>query len=238
MVDMPTNPSPDQSMNIQVSGRHMDLGEALRTRVAVDLEAAIGKYFDRGGSGEVRFGRDGHSVCCDAVILLASGQQLVVRAAGADAHSAFDAALGKLETRVRRYKKALNNHHPHNGGPRGPAESAPLLVLRSADGDDDDTYDEEWGSDGSAGAGAPAGAIIAETTASVRTQTVAMAVMELDLSEAPVVLFRNVSHGGLSVVYRRLDGNVGWIDPERTRAGALPEGAGARIGGGARAASA
>ena len=88
------------------------------------------------------------------------------------------------------------------------------MVLRA---DEEGDFDEEWGTDGSAGNGAPAGMIIAETEAAVKTQTVSMAVMELDLAQAPVVLFRNAAHGGLSVVYRRDDGNIGWIDPERTR---------------------
>jgi hypothetical protein len=89
-------------------------------------------------------------------------------------------------------------------------------VLRAPE-DEDEAGDDEWGRDGSAGAGAPQGAIIAETESQVKTLTVSMAVMELDLAEAPVVLFRHAGHGGLSVVYRRADGNIGWIDPERRR---------------------
>ncbi len=212
------NPSSDLSMNVQVSGRHMDLGEALRTRIADELVAAIGKYFGRGGSAEVVVLKEGHSFCVDMVVVLASGQQLVARGLGGDAHSAFDAGLTKIETRIRRYKRRLVNHHPHNGGPRGPAETASLVVLRAPD--DESDFDTEWGSDGSAGAGAPAAMIIAETRAAVRTQTVSMAVMELDLAEAPLVLFRNAAHGGLSVVYRRADGNIGWIDPERMESAA------------------
>ena len=95
------------------------------------------------------------------------------------------------------------------------SEAAAYVVLRTPA--DEDDLDGEWGADGSAGSGAPAGAIIAESQASVKTLTVSMAVMELDLIEAPLVLFRNAAHGGLSVVYRRADGNIGWIDPERTR---------------------
>lgn len=210
------NPPADAAMNVQVSGRHLELGEALRTRVTEELIAGIGKYFGRGGSAEVAVIRDGHSFCVDVVVVLASGQQLVARGLGGDAHSAFDAALTKIEARIRRYKHRLVNHHPHNGGPRGPAETAPLVVLR-APGDEEES--EEWGADGSAGSGAPAAMIIAETEAPVKTQTVSMAVMELDLLDAPALVFRNAAHGGISVVYRRRDGNIGWIDPERTRTG-------------------
>lgn len=209
------NPPADAAMNVQVSGKHIELGEALRSRITEELIAGIGKYFGRGGNAEVVVSRDGHSFCVDAMVVLASGQQLVARGLGGDAHSAFDAALTKIEARIRRYKRRLVNHHPHNGGPRGPAETASLVVLRSPDEEGD--FDEEWGSDGSAGSGAPEAMIIAETEAPVKTQTVSMAVMELDLSDAPAVVFRNAAHGGISVVYRRRDGNIGWIDPERTR---------------------
>ncbi len=213
-----TTLSPALPMNVQVSGRRIDLGEALRSRIATELVAAIGKYFDRGGSAEVVVGRDGHAFCVDMVVVLASGQQLVARGLGGDAHSAFDTALTKIETRIRRYKRRLVNHH-HNGGSRTPAEVTSLVVLRAPE--DDDDFDEEWGGDGPAVNGAPEAMIIAETEATVKTLTVSMAVMELDLSGAPVQLFRNAAHGGLSVVYRRPDGNIGWIDPERTRPAAL-----------------
>jgi ribosomal subunit interface protein len=206
-------------MNVQVSGRRIDLGEALRTRIASELVAAIGKYFDRGGSAEVVVGRDGHSFCVDMVVVLASGQQLVAHGLGGDAHSAFDTALTKIETRIRRYKRRLVNHHHPDIAARLPAEIAPLMVLRAPE--DDEEFDEDWGKQAAGSNGAPDAMIIAETEASVKTLTVSMAVMELDLTGAPVQLFRNAAHGGLSVVYRRPDGNIGWIDPERTRSRAL-----------------
>jgi ribosomal subunit interface protein len=214
-----TTLSPALPMNVQVSGRRIDLGEALRSRIASELVAAIGKYFDRGGSAEVVVGRDGHSFCVDMVVILASGQQLVARGLGGDAHSAFDTALTKIETRIRRYKRRLVNHHHHGSAARMPAETTPLVVLRAPE--DDDDFDEDWVGEGAAANGAPEAMIIAETEATVKTLTVSMAVMELDLTGAPVQLFRNAAHGGLSVVYRRPDGNIGWIDPERTRSSAL-----------------
>ncbi len=215
---MPMNPSPDAAMNVQVSGKNMDIGDALRTRIAGELVAGIGKYFERGGSAEVVVRKEGFQFCVDIVTLLASGQQVVAYGQGGDAHAAFDDAMTKIEKRVRRYKRRLTNHHPHLGGPRSPAESAPLVVLRATD-QDDELGDDDWGYDGSAGNGAPAAMIIAETESPLKTETVSMAVMDLDLADAPVVVFRNAAHGGISVVYRRKDGNIGWIDPERTRLG-------------------
>jgi len=198
-------------MNVQVSGKHVNVGDALRQRITDGVIGGIGKYFERGGDADVSVGKDGHSFCVDIVVHLASGQQLEARGMGGDAHAAFDEALIKLETRVRRYKRRLKNHHTHPGGRAATAEMASLIVLRA---DDEGDFDDAW-EDGEHSAGAPAAMIIAETEAVLKTMPVSMAVMELDLSDAPVVLFRNAGHGGLSVVYRRKDGNIGWIDPER-----------------------
>jgi len=198
-------------MNVQVSGKHVNVGEALRQRITDDVIAGIGKYFERGGDADISVGKDGHSFCVDIVVRLASGQQLEARGMGGDAHAAFSATLEKLETRIRRYKRRLKNHHTHPGGKAATAELASLIVLRADDeGDFDAAWDDDEGLDG-----APAAMIIAETEATLKTMPVSMAVMELDLSDAPMVMFRNAGHGGLSVVYRRKDGNIGWIDPER-----------------------
>jgi ribosomal subunit interface protein len=209
------NPPANAAMNVQISGKQLDVGEALRLRITEELAAGIGKYFERGGNAEVVVSRDGHGFCVDVITVLASGQQLVARGMGGDAHTAFDAAVTKLETRIRRYKRRLKNHHAHLGGSK-PPEAAAYVVLR-APAEDDDEGEDEWEADGSAGDGAPAAAVIAETEAPLKTLTVSMAVLELDVTESPVVLFRNAAHGGLSVVFRRRDGNIGWIDPERTR---------------------
>jgi ribosomal subunit interface protein len=198
-------------MNVQVSGKHVNVGDALRQRITEGVIGGIGKYFERGGDADVSVGKDGHGFCVDIVVHLASGQQLEARGMGADAHGAFDEALIKLETRIRRYKRRLKNHHTHPGGRAATAEMASLIVLRA---DDEGDFDEAW-EDGELADGPPAAMIIAETEATLKTMPVSMAVMELDLSDAPMVLFRNAGHGGLSVVYRRKDGNIGWIDPER-----------------------
>jgi ribosomal subunit interface protein len=204
-------------MHVQVSGKQVDVGLALRTRITDDLIAGIGKYFERGGDADVVVGRDGYGFCVDVVVRLASGLRLTAKGEGGDAPSAFAAALDRIETRIRRYKRRLKNHHPHLGGPRGPLETAPLVVLRA---DEEGDFDAAWEEETEADSGPPAALIIAESQSQIKTLPVSMAVMELDLTDAPLVLFRNAGHGGLSVVYRRADGNIGWIDPERT-AGAL-----------------
>jgi ribosomal subunit interface protein len=205
-------------MQVQVSGKHMAVGDALRSRIADELNTAIGRYFERGGiNSEVVVARDGHDICVECVVRLASGQQLDSHGAGPDAHSAFDAALAKIEARVRRYKRRLKNHR-HVGG-RDTVETATLMVLRAPEPDEQDGEDlwDDLAESGLAAHEPPSGVVIAETQAELRTMTVSMAVLELDLTESQTIVFRNAAHGGLSVVYRRPDGNIGWIDPERTK---------------------
>ena len=218
-MQLDPNAPADDRFDVQVSGKQMQVGEALTQRITEGVVAGIGKYFERGGQADVHVARDGHGFGVDIVVRLATGQQLTAHGTGGDAHAGFDDALTKLEKRIRRYKRRLVSHKPHNGGATARSEVAAYTVLRATDEDDDDDLaTDEWGADGSAGNGAPAAAIVAETQANIRTETVSMAVMELDLTDAPVVLFRNAAHGGLSVVYRRRDGNIGWLDPERGRA--------------------
>ena len=97
-------------MQVQISGKHVDVGEALRTRVTDEITTTIGKYFDRGGHADAVLSRDGHDFRMDLSVALASGQKLLSHGSGSDTHVAFDAALGKIETRIRRYKQRLKRH--------------------------------------------------------------------------------------------------------------------------------
>lgn len=201
-------------MQVQVTGKHVDVGEALRARVADELSSSIAKYFDRGGGAEVVVSREGGAFRVDCAVTLASGQQLTTHGVGGDAHVAFDAALAKMTKRVRRYKNRLKDHHPQAMAKQ--AESAAYFIIAASD-DEADELDAEAPDGGSEPM------IIAETETSIRAMTVSMAVMQLDLTEAQTIVFRNAAHGGLSVVYRRPDGNIGWIDPQRTGAGQRSE---------------
>jgi ribosomal subunit interface protein len=196
-------------MQVQVTGKHVDVGEALRTRVADELSTSIAKYFDRGGGADVVVSREGNAFKVDCAVTLASGQQLTTHGVGGDAHMAFDAALEKMSRRIRRYKHRLRDHHTQAVAKQ--AESAAYFVIQQPD--DEEVEDEQVAADA-----LPEPMIIAETERPIRTMTVSMAVMDMDLSGAQTIVFRNAAHGGLSVVYRRPDGNIGWIDPERTKA--------------------
>ena len=206
-------------MQVQVTGKHVDVGDALRSRVSDELSSSIGKYFDRAGGGaDVVVSREGHAFKVDCAVTLASGQQLTTHGLGGDAHLAFDAAILKMQKRIRRYKNRLKDHHPQAMA-RQQAETTAYYVLQSPDDShgDEDEFEGETSS-------FPEPLIIAETETKIGTMTVSGAVMQLDLTESQTIVFRNAAHGGLSVVYRRPDGNIGWIDPERTKANGAGQG--------------
>jgi ribosomal subunit interface protein len=197
-------------MQVQVTGKHVDVGEALRSRVTDELSTSIAKYFDRAGGGaDVVVSREGPAFRVDCAVTLATGQQLTTQGLGGDAHLAFDVALEKLSKRIRRYKNRLKSHHGQALAKQ--AENAAYFVIAATD------VEEVEDEDGDHAQVFPEPMIIAETEHPVRSMTVSRAVMELDLTEAQTIVFRNAAHGGLSVVYRRPDGNIGWIDPERTK---------------------
>jgi len=197
-------------MRVQVAGRQMDVGEALRSRIEDELSSGVGKYFNRATDAVVTVAKNGGGIGVevDCTVHLSSGISLQAAGHAGDAHGAFSDALGKLEKRVRRYKRRLRNHHADNKSPL-PAEDATAYVLAPLEGDSEDD---------AAPNGPDTPLVIAESTVPVRTMAVAMAVLQLDLSDAPVLMFRNAASGALNVVYRRGDGNVGWIDPERAAA--------------------
>ena len=198
-------------MRVLVAGRHMDVGESLRSRITDELTDGVAKYFSRATDANVTVGKAKIGYEVDCVVHLSSGMTLQAEGQAMDAHAAFSDALEKINKRVRRYKRRLRNHHADNKSAL-PAENAPAYVLAPLAAD----VDESGGEDDDApaaesGDGAPL--VIAETTAAVRTMPVAMAVWQLELMEEPALLFRNAAHGGLNMVYRRADGNIGWVDP-------------------------
>ena len=189
-------------MEIKVSGKNLELGDALQAHVAERLTDGVTKYFGRGAAANVVFAKERHLVECEMTTHLDSGVFLSAHGEGGDAYGAFDDGLEKLEKRVRRYKRRLKNHH--NGKDPLPAENAAYYTLAPFADDDDNEGDA---------AEDPAPVVVAESQTAVREMTVGAAVMQLDLAESPAIVFKNAAHGRLNVVYRRRDGHIGWIDP-------------------------
>lgn len=188
-------------MQVQVSGHHLDVGDALRTHATERLEAAVTKYFDRPVDGQVTFTKQGYEFRADCSAHLSSGLRVNAQGAANEVYASFDAALERLEKRLRRYKRRLKNHNNSNKVEL-PAESYPSFVLQGGDEHEEVAEDAQP-------------VIIAEGTTSIPVLSVGDAVMQMDLSDAPFIVFRNGNPGGLNLVYRRTDGNIGWIDTSR-----------------------
>ncbi|WP_114911896.1 ribosome hibernation-promoting factor, HPF/YfiA family [Acidibrevibacterium fodinaquatile] len=192
-------------MEITVSGKQVELSDALRLRVSEQLGTIVGKYFDRALEAHVTFGRARSFFTCD--INLHAGRGLLLRAEGeaADAHAAFDDAAEHIAKRLRRYRRRVNEH-ARDLANRARPEAARRYVLR----EEEEMEGNGEASDAVSGAYAT---VIAETPAEINLLSVGEAVMRMDLEDQPVLMFRNSASGELNVVYRREDGHVGWIDP-------------------------
>lgn len=199
-------------MHLTVTGKQVDVGDALRRHVEATLDTLLGKYFRTAIEAHAVFAREAHLITADVSLHVGRGMVVNSSAAATDHYVAFDAAAERLAKQLRRYKRRLRDYH--GGKPRGPhlegeperPEIAAAFVLAPIDDEDDDAAD----------AATPDGAapvVIAEMSTELPQLTVGEAVMRMDLADAPVLLFRNRSHGELNLVYRRGDGNIGWIDP-------------------------
>lgn len=189
-------------MHVTVAGKQVDTGEALKIHVRDGLEAITRKYFDHALEANVTFHRSRAHFACD--INLKAGRGLTMRAEGEgpDAHRAFEEAAEHLAKRLRRYRRRVNEH-ARSFAPERAAPAGRERVLRTAEEEEESPLPD----------GADHGAIIAEHPAEIDLLTVGEAVMRMDLAHVPVLMFRNKATRALNVVYRRADGNVGWIDP-------------------------
>ena len=195
-------------MQIQITGRHMELGEALRGRIEEGLEAAVSKYFNRTGEANVFVSQQGPFVEVDCNVHLPSGIVLQSTGKADDPYAALEVSLDKMEKRVRRYKRRLKDHHA-NGQPALPAQAVAEMLIQVPAEDAEDVGDT-----GAENGDAPL--TVAETRVQIRTMSVSEAVMQLELQDVPALMFRNASHDGLKMVYRRPDGHIGWVDPANT----------------------
>ncbi|MBN9602705.1 MAG: ribosome-associated translation inhibitor RaiA [Afipia felis] len=198
-------------MTLRVSGKSINIGEAIRGRVAGRTEEVLRKYFDGNYSGHFTFSKDGFGFKADCSLHLDSGVTLEADAMAADAYASADQALAQIEKRLRRYKSRLKDRSAR----KAHAESEAMAAI-ALDGIDASSYVLEGpsyddGEDSEVTTFNPV--VIAESTHTLRRFSVSEAVMELDMTGAPVIVFQHGSSGRVNIIYRRSDGNVGWIDP-------------------------
>jgi putative sigma-54 modulation protein len=191
-------------MPFRVSGKGIDIGESLRGRINQRIADATAKYFDGGYSGHVTVAKDGFGFRTECLIHLDSGITLEAEAVAADAYASADQAALRIEKRLRRYKRRLRDRQAARFIDQSEDTAiidAPSYVIAAPEPDSDDEITEFNP------------VIIAESTTALQRFSVSEAVMHLDLTGAPVVVFRHAGHGRINLVYRRPDGHIGWIDP-------------------------
>jgi len=190
-------------MKLIVKGQQIDVGDALREHVRLSLDGVFDKYFGDAIDATVTFSRDAHFYRASVSAHVGRGIMAQSEATADQPYAAFDQAGERLAKRLRRHKRRLRDHH------KMPVETlnAGVYVL-AADAPDGESADERTN-------GRPP--VIAEMKTEIETLTVSEAVMRLDLADGGAMMFVNRAHGGLNMVYRRPDGNVGWVDPQGNR---------------------
>jgi len=186
-------------MALQVTGKNLDIGEALRTYVENRIENMLDKYAGQSPSGHIRIEKTRGSFLTGCTIQLQSGMYLEAHGEAPDPYASADQSLERLEKRLRRNKRRIKKRH----GPtqRKPADTlAPYYVIQPGDDEENESNADNP-------------LVIAEMQTAIRELSVSDAVMQLDLAEKPLLVFQNASQGRINVVYRRDDGNIGWIDP-------------------------
>jgi ribosomal subunit interface protein len=198
-------------MHITISGKQVDVGDALRTYVTEQLGIISGKYFDHALEAQVVFSKARSFFMCD--IQMHAGRNIIMRGEGEaqDAHAAFDAAAEHVGKRLRRYRRKVNDHARDQANRERPIAATQYVLSQEPTAREEGAEEETTNG--------IHGAVVAEMPAEIETLTVGEAVMRLDLAHVPVLMFRERKSGSLSVVYRRDDGHIGWIDPSGAKVG-------------------
>ncbi|QPM91399.1 ribosome hibernation-promoting factor, HPF/YfiA family [Pseudooceanicola algae] len=187
-------------MLYQIAGKQIDIGDALQEHVKDSLDTAVGKYANRPTDANVTFSKAAHEFICEATVHLSTGLTAQAKARAPEIYAAFDSCCAKMEKQLRRYKRRLKDHHKTR------VEQVELLgassYILASDQEGEESEPETLQP-----------VIVAEMETQIPSLSVGEAVMHMELAGAPVLVFRNEGKDGVNVVYRRDDGNIGWIDP-------------------------
>lgn len=191
-------------MRYQISGKQIDIGEALQTHVKAELGEVVEKYAQRPTEAVVVFSKSAHEHVCEATIHLSTGLSAQAKGHATEIYAAFESCREKMDKQLRRYKRRIRNHHTNRPAPVE-FDGASSYILAPT----------EEPEEGDSGELVPI--VIAEMETKIPSVTVGEAVMQLELGGQRMLVFRNEGHGGVNVVYRRDDGNIGWIDPRNSK---------------------
>ncbi|MES2143534.1 MAG: ribosome-associated translation inhibitor RaiA [Pseudomonadota bacterium] len=191
-------------MRYQISGKQIDVGEALQTHVKAELGEVVEKYAQRPTECIVVFSRVAHEFHCESAIHLSTGLSAVAKGHAHEIYAAFESCREKMDKQLRRYKRRLRSHHRDRTAPVEFDGGSSYILAAS-----DETEDAEPDS--------LQPIVIAEMETKIPSITVGEAVMQMELAGQRMLVFRNEGHGGVNVIYRRDDGNIGWIDPRNAK---------------------
>ncbi|AKS47656.1 ribosomal subunit interface protein [Octadecabacter temperatus] len=190
-------------MRYQITGKQIDIGEALQTHVKTELGGMVSKYAGRPTDANIVFSKSGHEYVCETEVHLSTGLTAQAKGHATEIYAAFDSASEKMEKQLRRYKRRLKDHHKERSQPVELSDAGSYILASNSESEEQE----------------PEGVssmIVAEMETKIPSISVGEAVMQMEIANAPVLVFRNEGHSGINVVYRREDGNIGWIDPRNT----------------------
>lgn len=188
-------------MRYQISGKQIDIGEALQTHVQEELSDTVKKYAQRPTEAVVVFSKSAHEFVCEATVHLSTGLTAQAKAHQTEIYAAFEACREKMEKQLRRYKRRLKDHHKDRSEPVEIYGGSSYILASEVESEDQEPETLQP-------------IIVAEMETKIPSLSVGEAVMQMELAGAPVLVFRNEGKEGVNVVYRRDDGNIGWIDPQ------------------------
>lgn len=183
-------------MSIHVAGHQMDVGDSLNTFIQTELKGLLDKHVGTINESQVHLSKDHHEFITDLAVHVSKNLVIHCKGRDSDAYKSVSNALAKLEKQVKKYRSRLRDRKRHSDEPN--VSASYFVVNHEAEDTGTDTP-----------------VIIAEMPHHIHHLTVSEAVMKLDLADAPVVMFKNAANNSLNVVYKRKDGNIGWIDPKK-----------------------
>ena len=187
-------------MLYQITGKQIDIGQALQTHVETELNEILDKYAGRPTDANIVFSKSGHEYVCETTVHLSTGLTAQAKNHATEIYAAFDGCSEKMDKQLRRYKRRLKDHHKERSQPVELSDAG-SYILASTDDSDDAQND------------AVSGMIVAEMEMKIQSLSVGEAVMQMELADKQMLVFRNEKHNGINVVFRRDDGNIGWVDP-------------------------
>ncbi|NRP13314.1 Ribosome hibernation promotion factor [Aliiroseovarius sp. xm-m-379] len=188
-------------MQYQISGKQIDIGDALQVHVKDELGGVVQKYAERPTDAQVVFSKSAHEFVCETTVHLSTGLTAQAKGHATEIYSAFDQCTEKMEKQLRRYKRRLKDHHRDRVDPVEVFGGSSYILASEEGPEEADNAQLEP-------------MIIAEMETRIPSLSVGEAVMQMELAHAPVLVFRNEKTEGVNVVYRRDDGNIGWVDPQ------------------------